>query len=310
MTAGVVAAMTCIACGTSSNSTSPGDDGGAPSADGADETVLSDGGARTDSPQFNPADAAGSDGGASCASSSPDATGCPCMVGASRSCYTGPPATRGVGACHDGMQACVAKGEFGTYGPCTGDGLPGPETCSSTTDTNCNGSIGCADPVACPGGCMEAGMEAEASTEAGPTCPPPDAAGRCPLGTVLGFAPGLGVSGCCPCTAFDCPSTQLGGNTGCCAAPVCAGTPGCGTCTGGDLQPACGGRADQDCDDFPEDCDQLCCPCKPSVCKTCTKPGYEYCGSKCIDVLSNDNACGSCDYSCFPPQHCVMGICQ
>jgi alpha-tubulin suppressor-like RCC1 family protein len=96
----------------------------------------------------------GSDGGTatSCDPSSADETGCACAEGASRSCYTGQPTSRGVGACHDGTQTCVGM-ELGQYSSCTGEALAGSEDCSSTTDDNCNGKIGCADPVACPGGC-------------------------------------------------------------------------------------------------------------------------------------------------------------
>jgi hypothetical protein len=236
----------------------------------------------------------------SCSPGSPDQQGCQCTVGQTRACYTGPPSTRNVGTCHDGTQTCIQKTEFGAYGPCTGSVLPGPEDCTSTTDTNCNGMIGCNDPLACPGGCPQL-------PEAG-TCPPPivDNSGgmRCPNGTVMDAS-----GNCCPCTVADC-----GSNNTCCAADVCVGDPSCTTCSGSTLPALCNGNVDVDCDDFPEDCDQLCCPCKPSSCQTC--PGNEVpCDDGtgtlvCTDVSSNDNQCGACDTVCSAPEHCVNGWCQ
>jgi alpha-tubulin suppressor-like RCC1 family protein len=111
--------------------------------------------AHSSSPDAGPTALSFGDGGnaATCDPSGPDQEDCVCAeIGTSRSCYSGPPATRSVGACHDGMQACDGQ-EFGTYGACTGEVLPSSESCSSTADTNCNGKVGCADPVACPSGC-------------------------------------------------------------------------------------------------------------------------------------------------------------
>jgi hypothetical protein len=77
------------------------------------------------------------------------------------------------------------------------------------------------------------------------------------------------------------------------------------------LPAVCNGMADPDCDDYPEDCDQLCCPCKPSSCTVCPVAGQVECsGQGCIDVASNDNACGACDNQCFGTQHCTNGVCQ
>jgi hypothetical protein len=57
--------------------------------------------------------------------------GCPVPV---QSCYTGPPGTMGVGACHAGQQVCADGG----FGPCMGEVLPSPEICDGV-DNNCNG---------------------------------------------------------------------------------------------------------------------------------------------------------------------------
>jgi hypothetical protein len=48
-------------------------------------------------------------------------------------CYTGTTITRNVGRCRDGSQSCVS----GAYGTCSGDILPGTETCNGIDD-NCN----------------------------------------------------------------------------------------------------------------------------------------------------------------------------
>jgi hypothetical protein len=51
-------------------------------------------------------------------------------------CYTGALATRGVGACRDGTQACVG----GTFGACAGQVLPSPETCDGI-DQDCDMAV-------------------------------------------------------------------------------------------------------------------------------------------------------------------------
>jgi hypothetical protein len=60
-------------------------------------------------------------GGGDCSGPS-GVAGCPCgNAGQSAACWTGPPAQRGVGACHDGTSQCVMRGEFAQWGPCTGE---------------------------------------------------------------------------------------------------------------------------------------------------------------------------------------------
>ena len=57
------------------------------------------------------------------------------------------------GACADGGGQSCGGAEISQVGPCAGDTVPGPETCASTIDTNCNGKVGCAGCVAMPHGC-------------------------------------------------------------------------------------------------------------------------------------------------------------
>ncbi len=61
---------------------------------------------------------------------------CPCDNGESKSCYTGPPDTRGIGVCQTGIQTCVQNG----WSDCTGDRTPGTETCGNPgQDDDCDG---------------------------------------------------------------------------------------------------------------------------------------------------------------------------
>jgi hypothetical protein len=97
----------------------------------------------------------------------------------------------------------------------------------------------------------------------------------------------------------------------------CGGSVDCGT-TGG-LPPACNGVANGDCDDWPEDCDELCCPCKPqgacgNPCPNsnevrCLNGGFDPNGT-CVDASSDPNHCGACDGVCSTGQTCVSGVCQ
>ncbi|APR86569.1 Hypothetical protein A7982_11918 [Minicystis rosea] len=68
--------------------------------------------------------------------------GCACDVGKSQACYRGPWPTRNVGICKDGVQHCegsTPEAQIGSWGACSGDVLPGTETCNETDD-NCNGA--------------------------------------------------------------------------------------------------------------------------------------------------------------------------
>ncbi|WP_437911915.1 hypothetical protein WME73_31125 [Sorangium sp. So ce302] len=58
-------------------------------------------------------------------------------------CYSGPPATEGVGACQTGLMRCNAAGDG--YGPCEGEVTPAPERCGNAADDDCDGAIDEAD---------------------------------------------------------------------------------------------------------------------------------------------------------------------
>jgi hypothetical protein len=196
----------------------------------------------------------------SCASNPACSGGC--TDGMTRDCYDGPAGTEDVGICHGGTQTCVG-GMWSTG--CPGEQLPQMEVCSDFLDHNCNGLPGCFDffnclndPACMPPPCMPAN---------GCTCPM--GSGDAAVCTDGDYGdPNTGL--CCPCSASTCD--QLG----CCGEPECAGQPQCAPLTCGPLDPSCNGMVNADCDfedlassdasNPPEDCDQVCCKCKPMDC--------------------------------------------
>jgi hypothetical protein len=71
--------------------------------------------------------------------------GCACTPNSTRSCYTGPAGTEGVGICKAGSQTCNAGGS--AWGPCIGSVVPSVEAgaCADGLDNDCNGKVDCAD---------------------------------------------------------------------------------------------------------------------------------------------------------------------
>ncbi len=63
--------------------------------------------------------------------------GCECEPDSTQECYTGDPATSGVGDCSPGTWTCNPWGSG--WGPCQGELLPGPENFERTGDENCDG---------------------------------------------------------------------------------------------------------------------------------------------------------------------------
>src|SRR5262249_23721697 len=62
--------------------------------------------------------------------------GCDCVDGKTQSCYTGAPATLGVGVCQSGTQTCA----HGHFGACVGEVTPTAEVCDGL-DNDCNGEV-------------------------------------------------------------------------------------------------------------------------------------------------------------------------
>ncbi|MBK6695182.1 MAG: hypothetical protein IPG50_23660 [Myxococcales bacterium] len=92
-------------------------------------------------------DGGGADAGRRCEPDALDQAGCPCTLGETRACYTSAAATRAVGTCKDGSQSCEGGGEFSRWSACVGAFAPTKEPCAAGVDLNCNGKVGCADPL-------------------------------------------------------------------------------------------------------------------------------------------------------------------
>ncbi len=67
--------------------------------------------------------------------------GCDCIDGNTQSCYTGDPATNGVGLCSSGIQTCSA----GIWGACIGEVTPTTELCDGA-DNDCDGAVDDGNP--------------------------------------------------------------------------------------------------------------------------------------------------------------------
>jgi hypothetical protein len=129
-----------VACGSQGGASDFG--GGSGSGSGGGSGGSSSGGSGGGS-----SGALGDDGGGpDCSAGSADVQGCKCSAGETHACYTGPAGTRGVSPCHDGTQTCTASGEFGAFGPCTGEGLPpSPGACGGAPPDG-----GSCVPATCP----------------------------------------------------------------------------------------------------------------------------------------------------------------
>jgi hypothetical protein len=82
--------------------------------------------------------------------------GCACVPREVRSCYAGRPESEGHGACTAGTMVCSDGLEFGEWGDCEGDVVPGEETCDvDENDEDCDGALneGCectgSEPIPC-----------------------------------------------------------------------------------------------------------------------------------------------------------------
>ncbi len=141
------------ACGSSSSAPGfPGNAGGGGGSGGSSGTGGS--GASGSSGSSGSTSTFGRDGGAACSPAAFDLAGCACQSGqAPRGCYSGPPPTRGYGACHGGTQSCVGN-EIRVWGPCQNQVLPDP-----CADGGCEGPNFCSPPVdAAPPPAKDAGL--------------------------------------------------------------------------------------------------------------------------------------------------------
>lgn len=109
-----------------------------------------------------------------------------CGAGETRACYDGPPGTLGVGRCTGGVETCLEDGS--AFGPCVGAVVPGPESCLTPGDDDCDGitneeGVGC---VCTPG--------AVSACYAGP--PGTQGVGLCRAGSATCNDQGTGLGPC------------------------------------------------------------------------------------------------------------------
>ncbi len=216
--------------------------------------------------------------------------GCSCTAGQTRACYTGPAATRNIGACQDGSQTCVAATGGTAWGPCTGEVLPAAPACDGidhacdgmpyegcacmpgTTRSCYDGPTGTAGVGLCHAGlqsCTVAGGVASWGTCIGQVLPAPN---RCDgLDRLCNGMPDVGCA-CAPGAVRGCYTGPAGtSGVGLCRAGmqscVDAGSgPQWGMCTGQVLP------ASDTCDGLDHDCDGLPntgCLCNPGDTRSC-----------------------------------------
>jgi hypothetical protein len=197
-------------------------------------------------------------------------------------CYSGPPATLGIGVCHGGRATCTAGGD-GTrsWGACEGEVLPGVEICGNGLDDDCDGRID----------------EADGAT--GKHCKPErDCLGREVCGNGLDDDCNGFVDEGCPAAGEQICSSAPEGAVGvgmCRAGTQVAEESGWGLCLG-EVTPSpeiCGDAQDSDCNGRGG-------PGEPEDAGCCTPTGIEVCNGvddDCDGLVDERvmSRCGRCD---------------
>ncbi|WP_052374974.1 hypothetical protein [Chondromyces apiculatus] len=234
-----------------------------------------------------------------------------CAPGETEFCYSGPPGTGTTGLCKAGVRTCSADGSG--FGPCLGEVVPQPETCTTPGDDDCDGQVN-EDGNGCL--CVPGQIMACYSGPAGT-----DGIGACHAGTQT-CAPGGTSYGPCmgevvpqPETCLtvvddDCDGQINESGAGCVCAPnttaPCysgpAGTQNVGNCVGGVRACNAQGTAYG--------------PCIGEVvpqAESCQAPGDEDCDGQ---INEPDAGCGGCvpgsTESCYsgPAGTAGVGICM
>ncbi len=195
----------------------------------------------------------------------PDAS-VPCWTGSSSACPTDGGACRGV--CARGAQRCSALSDGGTgYAACSGQALPGAETCSDTLDNDCDGTTDCVDSDCSGRACGVGGR----NTCSGGTC-------SCVVdGGVLQMAGETTCNdnadndcdGLADCAEAYCDTRSCGSN-----GRVCTGTSCTCVVDGGTTQltgeTICNDGRDNDCDGLTDCAETVCAGQACATGKTCT----------------------------------------
>jgi len=256
---------------------------------------------------------------------------CPCEPGSSRACYTGPSATRGLGACTDGTQQC-ASGSWSLE--CSGEVVPSTEGCEGRDD-DCDGIVdeGCTcldgdtepcytgpngtDGVGeCRGGhlvCQSGVWQGACIGEQAPTAESCNSADDNCDGQIDEGNPGggaacaTGLPGACAQGVIACSNGSLG-----CQSSTPPGDPACAPCIGclngyADCNQAC--QQSQGCPGgscaIPNSTDPgACCGCLPPLdCSGCLSP-YADCDQACQQVAGAAGGFCAYDHSTDPGACC------
>lgn len=249
--------------------------------------------------------------------------GCTCTISSSVSCWTGSsaacPPDGGVclGVCRRGMQTCAALSDGGTgFGACGGQTMASIESCTDTTDNDCDGRTDCADSDCSGRACGTNGL----------TC----SAGACRCLTVDG---GVGPAAETTCNdAFDndcdglvdCAEAACAGSSCGAFGKACVGTTCACVVDGGMSQMAevaCADGRDNDCDGLI-DCAEIACGnqacganglrCSGGTCR-CLLPDAgagQLTETTCNDGLDNDcdGQIDCLDPNCATAANCMMGV--
>ncbi len=225
---------------------------------------------------------------------------CPCEVGETRTCYTGPAVTLDVGICRAGEQTCI----IGGYGPCEGQVLPRAEACDAR-DNDCNGLPDDGLGTTTCGGTGECLRTVDNCVDGQPQdCvpgePQPESCdGRdnnCNNATDEGFGTETCGVGACERTVDRCRAGLPQECT--------QGTPEAEVCDG----------IDNDCNSFTDDGEDLCpagAACREGVCDCVSSDTCESLGADCgivVDSCGDPLGCGPCPVPIAAGQYhsCVL----